>query len=252
VIFANDHNVENRLFLKACNQLKIKTVYLQHATTSELFPPLDFDLSFLYGAIDQKKYGNIGRGKIFLMGSPKLDKIFSVRRNETYERTKTLGIAINTIDESKKIIALIEKIIRQTEYKVELRMHADDARDLNVTSGRVFNHNAKNKSLENYFSGIDFQISGESSIHLESLYLNIPSVYHNFAYQESRDYFHFLKEGLLTVLDTKKISQTYFDYLATNLIPKKIFQKFIHSVGKPYDGSVGPLIIEKIRHNDQK
>ena len=56
VVFSNDHNVQNRLFLHACKLSNIHTSYIQHASVSQYFPPLNFDLSFLYGEVDYEKY----------------------------------------------------------------------------------------------------------------------------------------------------------------------------------------------------
>ena len=249
VIFANDHNVENRLFLLACKELKIQTIYLQHASVLELFPDLDYDLSFLYGKVDFKKYGNKSTGLVKLVGSPKFDKLFLKRRPDNYASVQTLGIAVNTIDISNKIILMVNEIIKKTTYKVILRTHADDTRNLNFTNSRFSTHSAAEKSLDVYLSEIDFLISGESSIHLESLYINVPSVYFNFTYNSPNDYYHFLKEKLISVLDFDKISDNYFIDIIRTKSNNKILQKFIHSFGKSYDGNVAELIINKIRNN---
>lgn len=49
VITANDHNVPNRCMLAVAHHLGIKTVYLQHASVSNLFPALRVNYAFLDG-----------------------------------------------------------------------------------------------------------------------------------------------------------------------------------------------------------
>jgi len=251
VIFANDHNIHNRMFKIACKKSNIKTVYLQHAAITSMFPKLDFDQSFLFGESDFMKYSSIGEvtGKVLLVGSPKFDNLCSKRRSDNYASVQTLGIAVNTIDNSNKIILLVNEIIKKTTYKVLLRTHADDTRNLNLKNSRFSTHSSTEKSLDVYLSEIDFLISGESSIHLESLYINVPSVYFNFTYNSPNDYYHFLKEKLISVLDFDKISDDYFIDIIRTKSKKKILKKFIHSIGESYDGKVGELIINEIKNN---
>lgn len=49
VITTNDHNTSNRSMLAVANFLNIKTVYLQHASVTNLFPALRVDYAFLDG-----------------------------------------------------------------------------------------------------------------------------------------------------------------------------------------------------------
>ena len=46
---SNDHSPANRALLLVAKSKGIKTVYMQHASVSNLFPVLDFDYSFLDG-----------------------------------------------------------------------------------------------------------------------------------------------------------------------------------------------------------
>ena len=49
VITSNDHNVPNRCMLAVAHHLGIKTVYLQHASVSPIFPALRVNYAFLDG-----------------------------------------------------------------------------------------------------------------------------------------------------------------------------------------------------------
>src|SRR5690606_18182252 len=49
IFFSNDHTPAARALLIAAKDLSIKTIYLQHAAVSTIFPPLNFSLSLLDG-----------------------------------------------------------------------------------------------------------------------------------------------------------------------------------------------------------
>lgn len=49
VITANEHNVLNRCMLAVAHHIGIKTVYLQHASVSNIFPALRVNYAFLDG-----------------------------------------------------------------------------------------------------------------------------------------------------------------------------------------------------------
>lgn len=58
VLMSNDHSVENRCLINICNQLKIKTTFLQYGSGSgsTYLPPLSFDYSFLDGLVFLERY----------------------------------------------------------------------------------------------------------------------------------------------------------------------------------------------------
>src|SRR5690606_33507240 len=56
---SNDHTYVNVAFLYASKKLRVKSFYLQHASVSDMFPPLNFDLAFLDGKIALNIYSKI-------------------------------------------------------------------------------------------------------------------------------------------------------------------------------------------------
>ena len=249
VIFANDHNVENRLFKIASEHLKIKTVYLQHASVTSLFPQLDFDQSFLFGEEDFTKYKIVGevKGEIILAGSPKLDELYEFRRDSSFRQRQTIGLALNANDETDRIISLVDSILAKSSYNVIIRMHPGDKRQLEFDSVRIKLHNATKVPLIEFFSKIDFLIAGDSSIHLECMYLNIPSFFIELGSEPSKDHYHFLKSGLVQLYPMDVTSDVVFRRLASSdIIDKLKLKKFIHSVGENYDGKVQELVNTKL------
>ena len=252
VVFANDHNVENRLFKISCENQKIKTIYLQHASVTNLFPKLDFDQSFLFGKVDLMKYVDIGtiKGEVVLAGSPKFDELYQHRRKANFEKTHTFGIALNLIDEVEKIELLIATVLMNTSYNIVIRMHPGDRRIFSFNSKRVKLHNANEIPLIDFFGEIDFLISGESSIHLESLYLKIPSFFVELTSKPTKDYYQILKSGLVKYFKIELSTDELFQkFSSSEMIDELKLKNFIQSVGENYDGKVGELIINEIKNN---
>ena len=56
VVLSNDHSSINRCLRLACEVLNIETLYMQHASVSTLFPPLQFDYALLDGEVAYETY----------------------------------------------------------------------------------------------------------------------------------------------------------------------------------------------------
>lgn len=250
VVFANDHNVENRLFKIACETKRIKTIYLQHASVTKLFPRLDFDENYLFGEMDKNKYESIGEitGNVTLIGSSKFDLLYPFRKKtENRKNNKIIGLALNIIDNESEIISLVNEIITKTNYSLIVRLHPGDPRTFSFNSERVSLHKASDKDLMSFLSQIDFLIAGESSIHIESLYINVPSYYVNLTIEEAKDYYGFLKERLVKKFDKEIISDEYMEGLIIgDSNSKNVLKKFIYSVGESFDGNVANELQSKI------
>ncbi|EJF10515.1 hypothetical protein O71_08405, partial [Pontibacter sp. BAB1700] len=89
IVFANDHNADARAMLLAAKQLGIPTVYVQHSSVSNLFPPLSFDLNLLEGQDSLDKYRQCGpvQGRVEFIGMPKADKFVPLRNKSRQVQT---------------------------------------------------------------------------------------------------------------------------------------------------------------------
>lgn len=201
IMFANDHNADARAMLLAAKVSGIQTIYIQHASVSPVFPPLDFDLSLLEGQDSLDKYKLCGpvAGKIELIGMPKADAFVPFRNNKS--SIQTIGIGCNLMDE----VAAVEQLLRQLaqgfpELHFILRPHPRDKRNftfLQEISPNIAISSGAKESVFEYLKKIDVQISGNSGIHLEAVLLNVWSIYYNFNPQEKlHDYYGFVQKGL--------------------------------------------------------
>jgi hypothetical protein len=207
VVVANDHNVANRCLLAVSHYLDIKTVYLQHASVSELFPALRVNYAFLDGksAYDTYKLcaGNIyhldvdsPRPTIFLSGQKKCLRRFD------HEKADYIGVAVNKLDPVDKVLGLIREL-RLSGFSVYLRYHPgqqveDVDRYLAAAAGdnKIKVSDPKSNDLSSYFSQLSHLIAGNSSIHLEAALVGVVVIYYEFEEADMPDYYGYVANGL--------------------------------------------------------
>lgn len=248
IIFANDHIPKHRALLLAAKQLNIKTYYLQHASISNTYPPLSFDLALLEGKDSFIKYKLCGEisSEVKFVGMPKFDE-FLKNRKELRNEIESIGIAANPLDKLKYIYLLIH--VLNTNFKgkrVCLRMHPQDKRTLkhDLLDYEISDPN-KEKAFD-FLKSVDFLISGESSIHLESALLYIPSI--TFGFNDENhvpDYYEYVKNGLIQ--KAKDISEI-IDIIRNNKYSVNIekLRYYNDVVGTNWEGKSKELITEII------
>lgn len=205
VVFSNDHIFKHRALMIACRHEKVKTFFIQHATSSIFFPPLKYNVSFLEGLDSLDKYKKCGKvdGEVLLVGMPKFSKYASFRR-KTVSKIEKIGIATNTFDEVEKIEELLAFL--DSRYKlIDLiyRPHPKDARAI-VRPERFKISNASSQNSFEFIQHVDLLIAGDSSIHIESQLLHIPTVMYNFSKYSpyAKDLYGYCKNGLVKVCNS--------------------------------------------------
>ncbi len=129
LIIANDHYYEPRAVFRMAQILQIKTVYVQHASVSENFPPLEYDYVFLDGQESLDKYTANDKkcnSVVFLTGSSRFDMIKTLNMNNIGKNDTVVkvGIAINLVDSTKKIEQFIYKLHTHTpQLQITIRPH---------------------------------------------------------------------------------------------------------------------------------
>ncbi|MCC9167265.1 hypothetical protein [Pontibacter harenae] len=253
VVFANDHNPDARAMLLAAKKLGIKTAYIQHASVSNLFPPLMFDLNLLEGHDSLDKYKLCGpiAGKVELIGMPKADKYVPLRNHNT--SIKTVGIGSNLMD----LIEELERLLVQLSaafptLQFILRPHPRDNRDfsfLKSIGSNISLSDSRTAPTFEYLSQIDLQVSGNSGIHLEAVLLNVWSIFYNFNPKENlQDYYGYVANGLV---DTASNTASLADLLRQHLHNKpKVYHRakyYNATVGTHYDGHSSELALQKLQ-----
>lgn len=208
VITANDHNAANRCMLAIAHLLDIKTVYLQHASVSELFPALRVNYAFLDGqsALDTYRQCEINQPKtdrrvplpkVFLSGQKK-----PIIKCET-KGTEYIGIALNSLDNIKLAVDFINQLSNMG-HDLIIRWHPGQAKNDIDKIHRSFRNNSrvsfsdpKQESVNNFLSCITWLIAGNSSIHLEAVLAGVSCIYCEVTPANIPDYYGYVKNGLV-------------------------------------------------------
>lgn len=177
LIVSNDHIPIMRIFIEQAGAHGIKTMYSQHASVSEFFPPLKFDFSFLDGIESFLKYQAIGdvKGKVFLVGSPRFDVITQLEK----QNSDLIGIAFNQVDDNERILSLVKKLKESGFHNIVVRPHPQQDKNnpdwsMFTNVGCEISHPLQENPFK-FISRLSFLIAGASSIHLEAALLRIPS-----------------------------------------------------------------------------
>ena len=151
-ITSNDHNGPNRCMLAVAHYLEVETVYLQHASVSNLFPALRVSYAFLDGqhALETYRYcennqpttnRKVPIPTIFLSGQKKKISVSQTKN------TSVVGVALNLLDDISDAINLIESLTN-TGLFVRLRWHPRLPKSTVNKYFAAFNNNL-NVSLSN-------------------------------------------------------------------------------------------------------
>ncbi len=253
IVFANDHNPDARAMLLAAKSLGIKTLYVQHASVSAIFPPLAFDLNLLEGQDTLDKYKQCGpiSGKVALIGMPKADAFVPYRNHNRIIRT--VGLGCNLMDDVHMVAQLLQHLVSAfPDLQFILRPHPRDKRDFSFLpqlSPNISISNGTQEPVFEYLQKLDVQISGNSGIHLEAVLLNVWSVYYNFNPSEAlHDYYGFVQHGLIEhAADASALVYMLKQHLTQKPDVYLRAQYYNATVGTPSDGKSGALAGQIIR-----
>ncbi|WP_276496164.1 hypothetical protein [Pontibacter litorisediminis] len=250
IIFANDHNADARAMLLAAKSLGVKTVYIQHASVSTMFPPLQFDLNLLEGQDALDKYKRCGpvEGKVELIGMPKADAYVPYRN--TNRTIKTIGLGCNLMDDlsevSKLVVAISEAL---PDLHIVLRPHPRDTRNFEKFRSigpKISLSDSRTTPTFEYLRQIDVQVSGNSGIHLEAVLLNVWSIFYDFnPSHKLEDYYGFIQRGLIDAAVTPTNLVQLLE--AQRQAKPDVFEKakyYNATVGTPYDGRSSTLALK--------
>lgn len=213
VITANEHNVLNRCMLAVAHHIGIKTVYLQHASVSNIFPALRVNYAFLDGQCALDTYREcepnqpdsprrVPVPEVILSGQKK-----HLKRVEG-SNADAVGVALNALDDSKIAIEFIQALAAEG-VNIRLRWHPGQApRDTQAycsafkKSERVTLSDPKLESISDFMEHIGWLIAGNSSIHLEAALASVMPIYYELTPPDLPDYYGYVKHGLTQPADS--------------------------------------------------
>lgn len=247
IVFANDHSIENRCLMEIAERYNVKTVYVQHASITERFPPLHFSYSFLDGLDSYEKYKTIGdiKGVVFLTGSPRFDEISKYKDSA---KSFDLGIALNKLDCIKIVKEICTYLQDNGITQLIVRPHPamiyfnyKEFEEIGVS----VSDSSKESSLV-FLSKVKMLIANESSIHLDAAMMDVPSILYNFSDNSIIDWYSYIKMGLMPVCVKKEdmLSCIYAD----SPVPVDVVRYFNASYKTKYSGNIGKIIAEFIEN----
>jgi hypothetical protein len=247
---SSDQGEFHRCLLLNAQALDMKTIYVQHASVAKGFPKLIASYSFLDGQESLDKYLDAGKpeGEVYLSGGVRFDPIFQQYPTKHVEEVKTIGIAINMLDDFEKVKGLCGFLLGQG-YKLALRPHPrygslDTAW---LAENAIAYSDPKAESSFDFINKTDLMISNESSIHLDAAMMQCPSVLYNFSTHPILDHYAYIKSGLVKVADSEaRLIDLIRDPKA--LLPAiETLQFYNASCGTQLEGHLGEAIATFIR-----
>lgn len=254
LIMANDHNVWQKCLIQIANEKGIETIYVQHASVSELFPPLRFSYACLDGLESWDKYKKTGvnTGNIYLTGGVRFDAVPKLCAHKIIEsRYNFIGIAANALDSKEKIKELCLALHnRVNEIKIVFRPHPEILNDIDLirwclSKGLSISYPNKESAYE-FLSRIDLLISNESAIHLDALICHTNTILFNMSDDPFRDYYGYVHKDLVRHMESiddviKCIHNKYKHMVSSNLI------EYYHAAYRTkYEGEVAMIIVKLI------
>lgn len=247
LVFSNDHTPKMRAFLWVGKKLGIPTIYIQHASISEYFPPLNFDLNLLEGEDCLLKYQQCGPipGKVELIGMPKFDRFFPLRN--TSDTVEKIGLCANIFDDIHRVERVAAQLLDNfPKCQITFRPHPRDERRFDLPAA-MRRSRSDQEGIFEFLQHQDLIIAGDTSTHLEAILLNVSSIYYKFNDRYS-DYYGYVKNGLV------EKAQSVQDLIAKIKTIKAnrptVFQKarpYNAVVGTPNDGKSAELATRLIK-----
>ena len=250
IVFANDHTIFPRAMLLAAKSLGVPTIYVQHASVTPYFPPLDFDLNLLEGQATLDRYAQNGavNGEVRFIGMPKFDPYASLRNTQV--RVQRVGICCNKLDGVADVEALVAYLVAQLPQLIfTFRPHPADERTFSMPEGVLDSTKAEN--VFDFLQKQDLIIAGNTSTHLEAVLLNVVSVYYEFGVYDSgiSDMYGYCKNGLAVRANTREKLLEIIEN-QSNKKDEEVYKKatyYNHTAGTEQEGQSGELAIQYIK-----
>ncbi len=233
IIVSNDHHVINRSLRLSAEILGIKTIYLQHASVSEIFPPLEFNYALLDGEVANQSYikcyqaqkkinprieKNISNCEVLLSGQKK------IVINKNYEKKNLkglhIGLAVNPDDDFDYLQKLLNDLSKMN-IKCIVRTHQGQSRFFLKKLKKYIEDkdwirwsDSREELISDYFMQSNLLIASNSSIHLEAALAGLPTFYYELTNKVfSTDYYGYVKNGI-----SKKLKNNFTFELLHNLV----------------------------------
>jgi hypothetical protein len=248
IIISNDHHPHSRAFIMAASRLKIPCIYIQHASVTEVFPPLRNSHALLYGEYSENIYKTIGNSgcEIIKVGNHRFDGYKQLIKDKV--PSGRIGVAFNTLDPIDKVLSLCDVLSKNFgTANIILRAHPAEKRkfqtDVEISNSKEIN------SLD-FLKTIDVLIAGNSSILLEAAAMNVHAfqIYFEKVPDYFIDYYGFIRTGVaVEVKDRAALVEQIRTVFEKRTFDTRARTKLYDaSIGEPFEFDVENHIIEVI------
>jgi hypothetical protein len=248
VTVVNDHNLFPLAWITAARQNGITSVYIQHASVSEVFPKLLSNVALLEGKHSLDTYEIIGNyaHRVKMVGIPRVDGFIGYKKNFPLTQWR-VGICLKAYYSEQLIRELIQ-IVQQSPQvaTVTLRPHPGAAQwfwDF-VSEFAIPVSDSRKENPLVFLSHVDVLISGESTILLEAALMKIPTVYFDdqvFPF----DLYGYVKNGIVTCA-VKQLTEIPKALENINGADKSFFRTkyYCDTVGTEYENKSSEMIVD--------
>ena len=257
IILSNHTNTINRVILTVAKDLYIKTMYVQHASVTDNFPPLTFDYALLEGMDSLNKYSKSGytNTKIFLIGMPKYD--YYIKYTNRNLNVRSIGICLNAIDSIDRILEIC-KVIRNDFPTIKMIIrpygiikHHSEWDILYNKFNITFSDFNKEKSFD-FLQNVDAIISGESNIILEAALMNVFPIYYD-SIMQKMDYYGFIKNGIVKYSsEPSEVCDILKETLHVKPSVREKAKLYCHTIDTVYDGHSTELACDVMKYLNSK
>ena len=253
LVLANDHAPIPRAYMRAAQMNKIRTAYLQHASVTEFFPPLEVDYAFLDGEESLEKYTRLHdcHSTVFLSGASRFDIFTEQRQEYSSSGGCKIGIAFNPVDVEEKVIDFVRMLAVCPELEITLRPHPTMQQDKWTGYAQALNCRFSDSTKENplhFISQHDVFISGLSSFHLDVAASSKRSFCYNFTDGQPTDYYGYIRTGLITDISGYTHEQIILLLLSSaQPCRNQVTGYYLANYNTPFWGKASQLIAETLR-----
>jgi hypothetical protein len=256
VIVSNDHTCANRCCLAVAHYLGIRTVYMQHASVSTIFPALRVDYAFLDGKSALETYRQCERNQpdsprdvpyplVILSGQKK--KLAASQ--PAAETARYIGIALNLLDNIDAGLDLTEKLATKGR-EVCLRWHPgqkpEEIRKIKARAAQwdsVILSDPKQEPPGDYLARLNLVVAGNTSILLEAAVVGVFPVYYELQPPQFPDYYGFVRNGLALHAKTPEHLEGLLSESSTSTGPNSAAVRYYSATYRTqWDGREGELV----------
>ncbi|MDO6443709.1 hypothetical protein [Marinobacter sp. 2_MG-2023] len=258
VISANDHNVPNRCMLAVAHHIGIKTVYLQHASVSDIFPALRVHYAFLDGQCALDTYRECEPNQPATSRKAPVPEVILSGQKKYLNRVDShganvIGIALNALDDSAAAIKFIETLTLKG-ITVRLRWHPGQALKDTHAYRCAFSDNEwvelsdpKHEPISVFLGKLSWLVAGNSSIHLEAALAGVIPIYYELTPPDRPDYYGYVEHGLVHPAGSvQSIFELINSKLGRHSPDKEAVRYYSSTYLTEWDGREGELVAESL------